>query len=239
MLVSFPEKLIDDDTLDCDVKPSAVVDKSLHVKASTLDFELSLCRWCALLFGQVVRSRTAFSRFLLTSLRVSESQMRPSPTMFPIPIDFAVKLDRMPPGLSVSRRRSFHFRRAVHTIVMCLNYLHYGGAHFDISMLGRRRSPVHVSIYRRIGSLLRSEDQFRTFRVVRAGRRFPELVARLGEISDAVMSLGLSGEPYSRAFQGHDLPPDNSVLPELEPYRNLCSDRLLIRGRGIGMQLTS
>ena len=94
------------------------------------------------------------------------------------------------------------------------------------------RGSFRRSIYHRIGCFLRSEDQFRSFRVIKAGRRFPELFARLSEISDAVTSLGLSGEPYSRAFQGHNLPPDNSVLPELEPYRSLNPDRLVIKGRG-------
>ena len=228
----MPRNLGDKKLPASDVKLGNIVDKPMHAGATSLDFELSLCRWCALLFTQVVRSRTAFSRFIISTLRISGSQSRPLPTMFPIPVNFAVRLDRMPSGLNAAKRRAFHFKRAVHLIAMCLNYLHLGGARFDASLLERKLSPVHLSIYHRLGCFLRSEDQFRSFRVIKAGRRFPELFARLSEISDAVTSLGLSGEPYSRAFQGHNLPPDNSVLPELEPYRSLNSDRLVIKGRG-------
>ena len=47
-----------------------------------------------------------------------------------------------------------------------------------------------------------------------------------------VTANGLSGPPYGRSFQGTTVTVDNSKMPELEPYRSLDADRLLLTGRG-------
>ncbi len=56
------------------------------------------------------------------------------------------------------------------------------------------------------------------FDVSLAGRRSPQLIARLSELADAVTSLGVRSSPYDRTFEGRPVPVDNTVLPELEPY---------------------
>ncbi|CAK9027725.1 unnamed protein product [Durusdinium trenchii] len=77
-----------------------------------------------------------------------------------------------------------------------------------------------------------SASEFCDFDFVLArGRRFPQLVARLGEISDYVTKLGAAG-PYSHFYHGHEVPLNNSVLPQLQPYMPLDANRLSIKGHG-------
>ena len=70
------------------------------------------------------------------------------------------------------------------------------------------------------------------FVVSLAGRRSPQLVARLCELSDAVTSLGVRSSPYDHTFEGRPVSMDNTVLPELEPYRSLDHQRLKVVGEG-------
>ena len=79
---------------------------------------------------------------------------------------------------------------------------------------------------------MRADANLDEFEIVGGGRRFPQLVARLSELCGAVVDFGLSGSPYSRAFQGREVKVDNTVAPELEPYRSLDADRLKVTGTG-------
>ena len=81
-------------------------------------------------------------------------------------------------------------------------------------------------------SFLKAEVHPEPFPVAQAGRRFPQLDARLSELCAAVTKLGVSGDPYSRAFPGYEVPSDNSKAEELEPYRNLDSSRIVLSGTG-------
>ena len=80
--------------------------------------------------------------------------------------------------------------------------------------------------------MLRADGQFPKFRVIGAGRRFPQLVARLREATDFVTLSGVASEPYSKQFAGTEIPFDNSALPELEPYRDADPERIKLKGRG-------
>jgi len=111
--------------------------------------------------------------------------------------------------------------------VMALNFWHFGGFGFDFTLLGRRLSSAQKSVYRKVGSLLKSEDQFLSVPVAKAGRKFPELCARLGELAEVVTANGLSGPPCGRAFQGATITVDNSKMPGA-----LNAERLLLTGRG-------
>ena len=72
------------------------------------------------------------------------------------------------------------------------------------------------------------------FEVSLSGRRSPQLIARLCELSDALTSAGVRGSPYDHTFEGRpdSVPVDNSAMPELEPYRSLDFERLLVVGEG-------
>lgn len=63
------------------------------------------------------------------------------------------------------------------------------------------------------------------------GRRNPELIARLGELTDMLTWLGCSASPYSNFFAGFEVAKNNTTFPELEPYHDLDPARLVLYGR--------
>ena len=65
--------------------------------------------------------------------------------------------------------------------------------------------------------------------VVRSGRLFPQLLARVSELST---KMGAGAGPYEKIYPGRDVPMDNSAYPELEPYRSLSASRLKVVGEG-------
>ena len=114
----------------------------------------------------------------LDILQIRRTELSPSPALFPIPVDCYDVLGRMPPNLNAKKRFRFHLRRALHVIVMALIFWHFGGSSFDFTLLGRRLSSAQKSVYRKLGSLLKSEDQFLSVPVAKAGRKSPELCMR-------------------------------------------------------------
>ncbi len=92
--------------------------------------------------------------------------------------------------------------------------------------------PAHRSIHRRLWALLVSDGQFPSFELVRSGRRFFQLDARLRELSHCVTTTGISSRPHSRDYAGVEVPLDNKAHPELEPYRKMDPRRIKISGRG-------
>ena len=93
-------------------------------------------------------------------------------------------------------------------------------------------TPVHRSIHRRLWAYLLSDGQFPAFLLVRAGRKFHQLDARLGELCQAVTWSGMSSTPYTRDFAGMEIPMDNSLYPELEPYHKMDPSKLRLSGTG-------
>eukprot|EP00438_Fugacium_kawagutii_P005252 Skav228634 [mRNA] locus=scaffold204:32195:36586:+ [translate_table: standard] len=90
------------------------------------------------------------------------------------------------------------------------------------------------ALLRHLMALVKSDDPSLSFEVCKAGRRFPELTARLSELSDYVTRTGIASVPYTKTYPGteEEIKVDNSKMPELEPYRDLEVDRLLIFGTG-------
>ena len=101
-----------------------------------------------------------------------------------------------------------------------------------MELLGRTPSPSQKSIYRRIASLMLADGPSKDFSVLKSGRRFPQLLARLSELSGAVTKLGIGSGPYERIYPGHDVPLENSLYQELEPYKSLDASRLKVVGSG-------
>eukprot|EP00434_Breviolum_minutum_P038829 symbB.v1.2.034454.t5/scaffold4448.1/size41344/4 len=138
----------------------------------------------------------------------------------------------MPANPSASRRRQCHLSRVLHTTIMALNFWYSGGKFIDSSALQRAPNRLHRVLFRRIRSLLKSDGPALAFETTKAGRRFPELVARLSELSEVMTYNGVSGDPYCKTFGGVDVVKDDSVMPELQPYRDLDPSRLLLYGSG-------
>ena len=196
------------------------------------DFELSFDTWCSHLTFNCLRSRTPFSEFLAKSMKPPCEQCPTSSTVFPLPAPFPSPFDRMPKGVSSRVRKKIHFQRAMHCVVMALNFWHSGGDFSILDLLHRPPSSVHKVVFGRIRSLLRADGQFPKFRVIGAGRRFPQLSARLREATEFVIRSGVSAEPYSKQYEGAEVAFDDSVLEELRPYRDADASRIRLKGRG-------
>ena len=167
------------------------------------DFILDHPKWCSMLTSLVLRSRTTFAAYLSKTFRPPQAGSQSVPTVFPLPVpDARCPFDRMPPGLSSSRRRSIHLSRALHVMCMALNYWHSGGNFSDLDLIGRPSTSTHRSIFKRLKALLLSDVQFPATSMARAGRRFPQLLARLGELSEVVTFKGIAATPYSRDYEG-------------------------------------
>eukprot|EP00434_Breviolum_minutum_P034390 symbB.v1.2.030438.t1/scaffold3423.1/size57148/1 len=138
----------------------------------------------------------------------------------------------MPANPSSCQRRQCHVSRVLHTMVMALNFWHSGGRFIEASSLQRAPNRLHRVLYRRIRSLLKSDGPALAFETTKAGRRFPELVPRLSELSSVLTFNGASGDPYDKTFPGVEVVKDDTVMPELQPYRDLDPDRLLLFGTG-------
>ena len=191
------------------------------------DFMLDHPKWCSMLL--VLRSRTSFAAYLARSFRPVQTASQSAPTVFPLPVpDPRCPFDRMPPGLSSSKRRRLHLGRALHVMCMALNYWHSGGDFADLEMIGRPSTSTH----RRLKALLLSDVQFPASSMVRAGRRFPQLLARLGELSEYITYSGITSQPYSKDYDGAVIHKKTDLLPGLDPYRKADPSRIKISGEG-------
>ena len=115
---------------------------------------------------------------------------------------------------------------------MALNFWYGGGVFCEKELLRREPNPAHRRLYSRLRSFIKADGLLLKFDMLRAGRRHPELVARLSELTSLLVKLGCSTSPYDKAYVGYEVSADNSVLPELEPYRDLDPSRLKISGAG-------
>ena len=198
--------------------------------------QVSYPSWLSKLTKLVLRARSPFSAFLAFSIQVSmQSAPRPArtPPLFPVPIPSLGVFSRMPDGLSSARRRSRHLSRALHVCCMALNFWYGGGVSCEKELLRREPNyPAHRRLYSRLRSFIKADGLLLKFDMLRAGRRHPELVARLSELTSLLVKLGCSTSPYDKAYVGYEVSADNSVLPELEPYRDLDPSRLKISGAG-------
>ena len=193
---------------------------------------LCFAKWCSFLAVSVLRTRSQFSRFLLSTMHLQRGSTISTSPVFPLPVPFPGIFAEMPSGLSSIKRRRCHFKRALHVVVMALNFWWCGSSSFSLELLKRVPSPSQQRILRRLSSLILADGPTESFEVVRSGRRFPQLLARISELSDAVTKMGAGAGPYEKIYPGHDVPMDNSAYPELEPYKSLDASRLKVVGEG-------
>ena len=212
-------------------KPSPSTTSQPYNRTGSL--EMSYPKWCALLVSNILKTRTSFASYLTKSISLSQvgSRTNLAPTFFPIPVPMWSCFDRMPATLSQSKRRMVHLQRAVHTMCMALNFWHAGSTFGDMELLRREPNDQHRCLYGRLVSIIRSEGLASSFSMVKSGRRFPNLVARLGELSDELIRIGGS-DPYKKTFAGVDTSLDEEARESLRPFRDLDADRLTLHGTG-------
>ena len=194
--------------------------------------QISFASWCSQLITSVFRTRTPFAAFVRSAIHLTRDHVVSTTPAFPIPLPHFGVFDRMPSGLSLRQRSRIHFRRAVVLNVLALNFWWSGNSFIDLSLLRRSPSFAQRQIVKRLVDFMQADGPKIPFVVSLAGRRSPQLVARLCELSDAVTSLGVRSSPYDHTFEGRPVSMDNTVLPELEPYRSLDHQRLKVVGEG-------
>ena len=197
--------------------------------------QASYSLWMSKLTTLVLKSRCSFSAFLANSIRVSKSPIsRPprTPSLFPVPVPTPGAFDRMPTGLSSTKRRSLLLRRVLHICCMALNFWHFAGTFVSDDLLWREPNSAHKQLYARLRSFIRADGPHEIFDMLHVGRKNPELIARLSEFSALLVKLGSSMSPYEKAYVGYEVEKDNTILPELEPYRDLDPSRLKLSGSG-------
>ena len=150
--------------------------------------EMSFPKWSALLPSQILRSRSSFAAFLRTSFSLHRSSTSTPTTLFPIPVPDGGYFDRMSPGAG-RKKGALLIGRLLHIITMAFNFWHFGGDFVPAELLGRAPSSVHRRFYARVRAFIKSESQSSTFSVAKAGRRFPQLVARLCDLSLSLTKL--------------------------------------------------
>ena len=194
---------------------------------------LSYPKWCALLVSNVLRTRTPFASYLNKSIFLSQTKSRlgVAPTFFPIPVPPGEHFDRMPASTSQCKRRMVHLKRAIHTICMAMNYWYGGGKFSDLDLLQREPNAQHRCFYGRLAAIIRSDGLAESFTLAKSGRRFPNLIARLGELSTVLTKQGAI-DPYSKTFAGGDFDLDEEAAGSLNPYRDLDPSRLVLHGSG-------
>lgn len=190
----------------------------------------SLWRWASSLARMVLRTRTSFAAFLQTTFSLRRSP-EPATAIFPIPTPAVGVFDRRPRESSSSRRARL-VCQVLHIMAMALNFWWGGGRFFPKDQLERTPSSLHRSMFRRWRSLLLADGPRGVFEIASSGRRFPQLGARINELSDVLTKLGAAGGPYGHAFPGHDVPMNVASAEGLEPYRSLDVDRLKVVGEG-------
>ena len=194
---------------------------------------VSLMLWCQHLVALVFRSRTSFAAFVRKSIHLPRDDVLSESPAFPVPLPFVGVFDRMPSGLSLRKRNRVHFRRAVVIMVLALNFWWSGGKFVDPNLLRRVPSSSQKAVIRRVADLLQVDGPMVEVPLTSVGRRVPQLVARLSELSEMLTSSGLQFDPYTRAFEGRkEVPLRNEVMEELEPYRNLDAERIKVTGTG-------
>ena len=202
-------------------------------KCRTGSQTLSYPKWCALLVSNVLKTRTSFASFLNKSIFLSQAKSRlgMAPTFFPIPVPPGEHFDRMPASTSQRKRRMVHLKRAIHTICMAMNFWYGGGKFSDMELLQREPNNQHRCFYGRLAALIRSDGLAESFTVAKSGRRFPNLIARLSELSTVLTKQG-GFDPYSKTFAGADGELDEEAVNSLNPYRDLDPSRLVLHGTG-------
>ena len=190
--------------------------------------------WWSRISTAVLRSRTSFGAFLNFSIRLTRSSASlgpPAPTLFPVPVRPGL-YNRMPTGCSAKKRRRIHLERMVHVMSMALNFWHSGGEFNSTSSLWRDMNRWQKSLLARLKSFIRSDGLDVEFDALHSGRKQPELIARLCDLTDFLLANGCTSNPYDRAFQGYQAGFNAERFPELQPYRDLDPSRLRLSGEG-------
>ena len=180
----------------------------------------------------IAGSSTGFGMYLSQSFLCCKDGRLPSSTaLFPIPIPCLELWSSRPKALGRERRERRAVQKALHLIVMALNYLYLASPMSSLSGLRRCPTYEHGLVYLRLQALIKAGGPTGLFSSLGCGRKSHQLSARFEELLRSLQSLGLgAGSRYSSAVDAR-VPLVND-RDELVPYRPLDHTRLKISGRG-------
>ena len=156
-----------------------------------LDFcsEFDFWSWAAALPRLVLASKTSFARFLRVSMCISQrSDSAPISTLYPLPVPCLRALRASVPSAATACRsgsseaRKSLIARALHVVIMALNYLHADFRHVPVCSLRRHPNPSHERIFARVEKMLWVCSD-KGLHPLSSGRRGPNLIARSRELS--------------------------------------------------------
>ena len=124
-------------------------------------------------------------------------------------------------------------RRLLHVVCMGLNFLHANFVPPPLDSLALPPTAAQRSLVAHVSRHLKAFGaSVGTFMLPDAGRRNPQLIARLSELSAFLASTpGLDGDMYAD-LSGQPVDMHNEAAPAFEPYRALDVSRLRLSGKG-------
>ena len=197
---------------------------------------LSYPKWCEEIVGLVLKTRSPFASYVSKTIQLTRACRDTSkPTLtqfFPIPIAQFGVFGGTPNGSSALVRHNRRLSRTIQLISCAMNFWFFDGRHGDMELLRRKPSSQHLAFFQRVRLLVESEGPAFVDKLPSAGRRFPELGARLSELSDAITRMGYASNPYDKSFAGVEALKDDKVDEVLQPYHDADPDKLILHGRG-------
>ena len=217
--------------------PCEVASAGLDACDLSFDGEFTFTSWAASLTRLVLKSGTRFAHFLASSLHLFRSDVPSAPTaLYPIPSPSALPVGRRARKRGGTRRANPHISpRALHVIILALNFVHAGFKPVPLDLLRRSPNSLHISVYRRVSGYLRACCRRGVSMPFCAGRRGTHLAARFGELTDFLLACGVGPDAYDGAVHEavlkRPLVPHAPGGPEcLRPYRPLEADGIVLHG---------
>ena len=209
---------------------------------TSLDFstEVSFATWAGGLLRAVLRTRTPFAAFLRSTLHLPRPSRPAQPSkgsyskLFPLPILHPGVFERFSFEIGSRARRRIMHRRLLHVVCMGLNFLHANFVPPPLDSLSQSPTAAQQRLVAHVSRHLKAFGaSVGAFVLPDAGRRNPQLIARLSELSAFLSSMpGLAGDAYAD-LSGAPVATRNDIAPALEPYRSLDVSRLRLSGRGL------
>ena len=196
-------------------------------------FSISFHAWCKSVTRWTLRTRTAFGRFVASTLCLSRDGPPASPTaLFPLPLPCTRPLAVGPEEFSKVGDKDEIINQGLHVVVCAINYMYWSQTSPPLDMIRRQPNELQTKALSRLRLLLSASDCSSPIQIAASGRKNLQLMTRLKELALAAENLGLTNSPYQESPPAHPVPKGNSDSPQLNPFSNLVPDRLKITGKG-------
>ena len=150
--------------------------------------KLTFRAWAFTLLSRILKTRSPFAAFLLSTLRLPAGLKAPAHALFPLPLPSGAVED-VRPGLASRTRERIGVRRLVHIIVAALNYVHNGRVPPALHLLRRRPNEAQQRALNTISALVRACGAA-SCNVQKAGRRTSQLTASLSGLCETLAAEG-------------------------------------------------